>query len=85
MFQSYIRKMSDDSDLLGAQNCYKFLIEPSKTGTVLGKHINHLTAGSYRITVESPFNTPQFKVFSHSVFNFSNHVGVQPHCFPKKP
>lgn len=34
--QSYIRKVSDDSELLGAQNCYKFFIESSKTGTVLG-------------------------------------------------
>jgi hypothetical protein len=46
MFQSYIRKVSDDSDLLGVQNCYKFLIESSETGTVLGKPVNPFTAWS---------------------------------------
>ncbi|XP_069696307.1 beta-secretase 1-like isoform X2 [Periplaneta americana] len=34
--QSYIRKVSDKSEALGLQNCYKFSIESSNTGTVLG-------------------------------------------------
>jgi hypothetical protein len=36
LFQSYIKKVSNNSEVLGLQNCYRFCIKPSNTGTVLG-------------------------------------------------
>lgn len=34
--ESYIKKVFDHSETSGSQNCYRFCIEPSETGTVLG-------------------------------------------------
>ncbi|KDR08609.1 beta-secretase 1-like [Zootermopsis nevadensis] len=34
--QSYIKRVSNNSEVLGLQNCYKLCIKSSKTGTVLG-------------------------------------------------
>ncbi|PSN29455.1 Beta-secretase 1 [Blattella germanica] len=34
--QSYIRQASDNTEAVGVQNCYKFSVESSNTGTVLG-------------------------------------------------
>jgi len=51
LFQSYIKEMSNVSDVLGLQNCYKFCIKPSNTGTVLGILFNHFIFPSHFIKI----------------------------------